>query len=198
MRRRRTRLDSDAAGRFHWRANLVKSNLPPTDLDFAIGGVAGTFRNEDARRRVSTYERMSGRVGTQERDHQTTVRNTRLEILTRANLRRTWPQNDLGIRASCQTKTLRLSLEARFHEAVPDLRMKPRSQDILEPPRKPRNVSEGRALNLPTKRAAQRTMKTEHHHLCNTVTLLMLHDTICFPLASANQEVGRQQRDLAT
>ena len=61
---------TEAGLRCSWRANLVKSALPPTDLDSAVGGVAGAVRNEDAGRRVSTYERMSRRVGTQERDHQ--------------------------------------------------------------------------------------------------------------------------------
>ena len=39
-------------------------------------------------------------------------------------------------------------------------------------PRKPRNVSKGRALRLPLKERLQRAVKTEHHHWRNTVTLL--------------------------
>ena len=137
-------------------------------------------QERDAGRRVSTYERMSGRVGTQECDHQTR------------------PGHALGNLDSCKSETDVATERSWNSSQLPDKDLETVSRGAIprsagsphetskpghpEPPRKPRNVSEGRALNLPIKERLQRAMKTDHHHLCNRVTWLILHDTICFSL----------------
>ena len=86
---------------------------------------------------------MSGRERTHELDHQSS--RTRDWNLDSCNLRQTRPQNDLGFSpvakhetdeatertsqaAARQAGALGLSFEARFQEAVRDLRVKPGSQ----------------------------------------------------------------------